>query len=113
MPKKGMWAVFIAVALCVYASHKYEQRQAYKTGVYMGKAFFTAADLQNRHCLSLRADSFQRGCEVNDLNKDSVMENAMASAKIIPSMSESDVTAIHTGFRDGWRKARIATFANR
>ena len=113
MPKKRIWAVFIAAALCIYAFHIYEQRQAYKTGVYMGKAFFTTADFQNRRCLSLRADSFQRGCEVNDLRKDSVMEDAMASARIIPSMSEADVLAIHTGFRDGWRQARTAAFANR
>src|SRR5215467_5035200 len=99
MPKKSMWVAFIAVALCIYASHAYAQHQAYKTGVYMGKLFFTNADLQNRQCLRLRNGSFLRSCEVNDLNKDSVMENAMASAYIIPSMSESDVTAIHTGFR--------------
>jgi hypothetical protein len=112
MPKK-MWAVFIVVALCIYASHVYAQHQAYKTGVYMGKASFTTADYQNRVCLSVRADAFQRGCEVDDLNKDSVMEYALASASIIRSMSESDVTAIHTGFRDGWREARTAAFGSR
>lgn len=97
-------ALFVVVALCRYASHIYQEHQSYKTGVYIGKAAFTAADLQNRHCLS----SFQRGCEAHDLNKDSVMENALASASIIPSLS--DVTAIYTGFRDGWREARTAAF---
>jgi hypothetical protein len=53
----------------------------------------------------------QCNCEVHDLNKDSVMENALASANIIPSLSDS--TALHTGFRDGWRSAKAAGFANR
>lgn len=97
--------------LCIYASHLYAQHQAYKTGVYMGKASFTTADYQNRICLGLRSDAVRRGCEVNDLSKVSVMEHSMASAYIIPSISESDVAAIHTGFRDGWREARAA--ANR
>jgi hypothetical protein len=101
-------APFIAVVLCIYALHAYEEHQAYKTGVYIGKAAFTAADYQNRHCLSLPADSFRRTCEVRDLDKDSVMEDALASANIIPSLSDS--TAIHTGFRVGWREARTATF---
>jgi hypothetical protein len=100
-----MWPVFVAVALCMYASHAYAQHQAYKTGVYMGKAFFTTADFQNRQCLRLRTESVPRGCTVNDLN-DTAMEKALASAWIIPSMSESEVTAIHTGFRAGWREAR-------
>lgn len=113
MPKKTLWAVFIAVALCIYASHAYAQHQAYKTGVYMGNVSFAAADLQNRHCFGLRAGSSQRGCEVHDLNNDSVMEDALASANIISSMSESDVAAIHAGFRDGWREARTAAFADR
>jgi len=113
MAKKTTWAGVIAVALCIYATHVYELHQAYKTGVYMGKASFTSADFLNRNCLSLRARSFQRGCELNDLNQDSVMENAMASANLLPSISESDVTAIHTGFRDRWREARTEAFANR
>ena len=112
MPKKHTWAALIAVAICVYASHAYAQRQAYRTGVYIGKASFAAADLQNRHCLGLRAGS-ERRCEVNDLSNDSVVERAMASANIMPSISESEVTAIHTGFRDGWREARTAAFASR
>lgn len=107
MLKKTLWAVFIVVAVCVYASHVYEKSQVYKTGVYIGKAAFTAADWQNRRCLSVPGDSFQRGCEVNDLNKDSVMENALASSDIIPSLRHS--TAIHKGFRDGWREARTAS----
>jgi len=51
--KKRSWFVFIAVALFVYASvyatHAYERHQAYKTGVYVGKVSFKAADFQNRH----------------------------------------------------------------
>src|SRR5215469_682178 len=97
--------LFIAVALCIYALHTYA---AYTTGVYMGKAAFTAADYQNRHCLSLRADSSRHNCKARDLDKDSVMEDALASANVIPSLSDS--TAIHTGFRVGWREARTATF---
>jgi hypothetical protein len=108
MPKKSTWAALIIVALCIYASQTYARHQAYKTGIYMGKTFFSTADFQNRQCL--RADS---SCEVTDLNSDSVMENALASAKIIPSFSESEVRAIHTGFRDGWREARSAALANR
>ncbi len=107
MNKKTMWAVLIAVALGFYASHRYAEHQAYKTGAYIGKAAFAAADLPNRFCLR----SLQRRCEVNDLDKDSVMENALATANIIPSLR--DVTVIHTGFRDGWREARTAAFANR
>jgi hypothetical protein len=114
MPKK-VWVVLIAVALCVYATHIathiYEERQSYKTGVYIGKAAFNAADYQNRRCVSLPANSFQHGCEVRDLNKDSAMEDDLASANIIPALSGS--TALHTGFRDGWREARTAAFASR
>jgi hypothetical protein len=101
-------APFIAVVLCIYAVHTYEDHQAYKAGVYIGKAAFTAADYQNRHCLSLPADSFRHNCKVRDLEKDSVMEDALASANIIPSLADS--TAIHTGFRVGWREARTTTF---
>src|SRR4029077_13166012 len=100
MANKRLWivaAAFFVGALCLYASHAYAERQAYKTGAYIGKAAFTAADWQNRVCLH----SSQRGCEVHDLNKDSVMENALASANILPSLP--DVPAIHAGFRDGWR----------
>jgi hypothetical protein len=106
----------IAVAFCVsaiYATHTYAQHQAYNTGAYMGKLSFTTADFQNQQCLRLRARSLQSGCEVTDLKNDSVMEHALATAYIIPSMSASDVTAIHTGFRDGWREARTAAVANR
>jgi hypothetical protein len=39
------------------------------------------------------------------------MEDALASASIIHALSDS--TALHTGFRDGWREARTAGFANR
>jgi len=116
MPTKSKWAVFIAVFIAValiYASHLYAEHQAYKTGVYMGKLFFTTEDFKNRQCLRLRADSFQHGCEVNDLNNDSFMEHALASAYVIPSFSQSEVTSIHTGFRNGWRDARTAAFAHR
>jgi len=108
--EKSLWtaAPLLIVGLCVYASHAYAQRQAYETGVYIGKAAFTSADFQNRRCRSLPADALPRDCEVNDLNKDSVMENALASANIISSLSDS--TALHTGFRDGWRVARTAVF---
>jgi hypothetical protein len=114
MPEKGMWAVFIAVSFCcatLFASHSYAEHQAYKTGIYIGKAAFKTEDFKNRRCLGLHPDSSQRGCEVHDLNKDSVMEDALASASIIPALSDS--TALHTGFRDGWREARTAGFANR
>ena len=116
MAKNSRWPVVIVVAFCVsaiYASHIYAQHQAYNTGVYMGKLFFSTADFQNQQCLRLRAGSLQPGCEVNDLKNDSVMEHALATAYIVPSMSASDVTAIHTGFRDGWREARTAAVANR
>jgi hypothetical protein len=109
--KRWIVAPFVVVALLIYALHSYEEHQAYKTGIYIGKAVFKAKDFQNRQCLSVRSGSFQRVCEVNDLNKDSVMEDALASANIIPSLSDS--TALHTGFRDGWREARTAAFANR
>jgi hypothetical protein len=104
-------AAFTLVALMIYALHTYEEHQAYKTGIYMGKAFFKTEDYQNRQCLRVRGDSFQRVCEVKDLNKDSVMEDALASAYIIPALSDS--TALHTGFRAGWREARTAAFGNR
>ncbi|HEX4998203.1 MAG TPA: hypothetical protein VFY29_08260 [Terriglobia bacterium] len=110
MPKKRKWTVliavvFIAVALA-YATHTYEERQAYKAGAYIGRAAFTTADYQDRHCLSRHAD-----CEVHDLNDDRTMEDAMASANIIPALADS--TALHSGFRDGWREARTAAFSNR
>ena len=109
MSNKRLWTVFIGVALFVcttlYATHAYEEHQAYKTGVYIGKAAFTAADHQNRTCLSII--SIQRGCEVQDLNKDSVMEESLASANIIPALADSK--PLHTGFRDGWREARTAS----
>jgi hypothetical protein len=107
----GIVALFAVLALMIYALHTYEDHQAYKTGIYIGKAAFKADDFQNRQCLSLRRDAFQRLCEVNDLNQDSVMEDALASANIIPSLADS--TPLHTGFRDGWREARTAAFANR
>jgi hypothetical protein len=105
-------AVLIAVAcclLCVDATHTYGARQAYKTGAYIGKTAFQAADFQNRHCLSLRKGSFQGSCQIKDLGQDSVMEDALASAWIVP-MSDSDSTALHSGFRAGWRDARMAAF---
>jgi hypothetical protein len=116
MAKNSRWPIVIAVAFCVsavYATQIYAQHQAYHTGVYMGHLFFTTADFQNQQCLKLRTASFQPGCEVNDLNDDSVMEHALATAYIVPSMSESNVAAVHTGFRDGWREARTADFVNR
>jgi len=100
-------AIFIALA---YACHTYRVRQAYKTGVYMGKTSFTAAEFRNHRCLSLHANSSQRSFEITDLGKDSVVEDALASAHIIPSFSDSEVAAIHTGFRVGWREARMAAF---
>ena len=101
----------LAAVLMIYAEHTYEEHQAYKTGIYIGKAALKTEDFKNRQCLSVRADSFRRVCEVNDLNKDSVIEDALASASIIPSLSDS--TALRRGFRDGWREARTATFTNR
>jgi len=102
---------FALVALMIFAAHIYAERQAYKTGVYMGKSFFDADDYQNRVCLRVRADSFEPVCRVIDLSQDSVMEDALASAWIIPSLADS--TALHTGFRDGWRKERTAAFRAR
>ena len=100
-----LWIVAAPVvlgALAFYAVHTYEQNQAYKTGLYIGKVAFSAADYQNRRCLSF--DSAQRGCEVRDLNRDASMENSLASANIIPELADS--VPLHTGFRDGWRAAR-------
>ena len=113
MASNGLRSVVGAtfVALAIYASHIYAEKQAYKTGVYMGKAFFQTEDFKNQRCGSLPADSFRRVCEVHDLQKDSVMEDALASAQIIPALADS--TALRIGFRDGWREARTATFANR
>ena len=51
----------------------------------MGKAFFKTEDYKNRECLRVlrvRGESFQRVCKVSDLNKDSAMEDALASAYI-------------------------------
>lgn len=104
-------APVIVVALVLYAVHAYQERQAYKTGIYIGKTAFNAQDFQNQHCLSLRGASVEAGCKVRDLNQDSVMEDALASAQIIPSLSDS--AALHTGFRDGWREARTAAVVNR
>jgi hypothetical protein len=114
MADKRLWEIvapFVAVALMIVAVHIFKEHQAYKTGIYMGNAFFKTEDYKNRQCLRVRGDSFRRVCEVKDLNKDSDMEDALASAYIIPSLSDS--TALHTGFRDGWREARTAAFANR
>ena len=108
--RRGIVAAFAVVALLIYAVHIYGEHQAYKTGIYMGQAFFQTEDFQNRQCRSLRVNSFQRGCRVTDLSQDSVMEDALASAKIIPSLADSK--ALHAGFRDGWREARTAAFAN-
>jgi len=103
MPNKPKWTVFTAVAICfcamLAASKIYEKHQAYKAGVYIGKTAFTAADYQNQACLSSRADSSRRACEVQDLNRDLVMKSAFTSAAILPSLR--DETAIRTGFLDG------------
>ena len=110
MTNKRGWMVaapLVVFALCIYASHTYEEHETYRAGAYIGRSAFTTADYQNRVCLS----SFQRRCEVNDLTQDSVMENALASAAILPSIS--NVAAIHRGFRDGWREARADAFASR
>jgi hypothetical protein len=97
MADRRLWIVApaVVVVLLSYALHTYEERQAYKTGIYIGKAAF-------------RAESFKRR---NDLNNDSVMESALASANIIPSLSDS--RTLHDGFRDGWREARTVALANR
>ena len=110
MPKKTTWAVLIVAALCCYASYSYSEHQAYKTGVYIGKTAFNAADYQNQRCLGLPDDARAR-CQVRDLNQDSVMEDALASANIIPALV--DEPEIYTGFRDGWREARSAALLNR
>jgi hypothetical protein len=108
MLTKPKLAVFTAVAICfcamLAATKSYENHQAYKAGVYIGKTAFTTADYQNQTCLSSRADSLRRGCEVQDLNSDSVMKNAFASAAIMPSLRNA--SAIRRGFRDGWREAK-------
>jgi hypothetical protein len=112
MVGKGLWPIapVVVVALLLYAVHAYEEHQAYKTGIYIGKAAFTSEDFKNQRCLSLR-EALQPACTVNDLNQDSVMEDALASAHIIPALADS--TSLHTGFRDGWREARTVAFANR
>lgn len=108
MPARPKWAVFTAVAICVSAMLAavkiYENHQAYKAGVYIGKTAFSTADYQNQTCLSSRAASLRRDCEVHDLNSDSVMKSALASAAIIPSLR--DDSAIRSGFLDGWREAK-------
>ena len=111
MANKGLLTIapVVVVALMLYAVHAYEEHQAYKTGIYIGKAAFTAEDFQNQRCRSLPDHSLQPVCK--DLNKDSVMEDALASANIIPALADS--IPLHTGFRDGWRDARAAAFANR
>ena len=104
----GVATLFAVVALMMYATHLYAEHQAYKTGVYIGKTFFHAEDLKNRSCLSVPASY---NCEVHDLNQDSVMESALASAQIIPPLRDS--TALPKGFRDGWREARTASSRQR
>ena len=108
MSNTSAWtaAPLIALVACMCASRAYAQHQEYKTGVYIGKAAFRSADFQNRRCLA--ADASQPDCAVQDLTRDTVMENALASANIIPALADS--TAVHTGFRDGWREARTAAF---
>lgn len=108
LANNGSWTgvALVFVALCAFGSHLYAEHQAYKTGVYMGRTFFTTKDFQNRRCLSLRAD-----CEVPDLNQDSAMEDALASANIIPALADS--VSLRQGFRDGWRQARTAVFGAR
>jgi hypothetical protein len=102
--KRRLIVAALAVVLMIFAEHTYAEHQAYKTGIYIGKAAFSTEDYKNRECLRVRGNSFRHVCEVNDLNKDSVMEGALASANIIPSLADS--TALHDGFRDGWREAR-------
>ena len=101
---RNLLLIFFVVALGLYASHAFEEQQAYKTGVYIAKAAFAAEDTQNRRCLSLA----QRDCAVNDLNNDAAMERALAGANIIPALADS--IPLHTGFRDGWREASAASF---
>lgn len=112
MPKQRMWIVWVMVALVVgatqLAARIYAERQAYKTGVYIGKSAFAAADYKNRVCAS--AIPVPSGCEVRDLNNDSAMENARASAHIIPALADS--APLYTGFRDGWRDARAAALTH-
>jgi hypothetical protein len=105
--KRSLFGLPLAVVVvCSYAAHIYEERQAYKPGVYIGKSAFKSEDLKNRNCLSLPADSPGR-CEMNDLCNDAAMEAALASVNI-PALVDS--VPLHTGFRDGWRKARTAAF---
>ena len=104
----GIVAPFAVVTLMIYATQIYAEHQAYKTGVYMGKMFFHTEDLKNRSCLSVPVSS---NCEVHDLNRESVMESALASAQIIPALRDS--TALPRGFREGWRDARTASSRQR
>ena len=109
-----LWSIAplaVVVALLGYAVHAYQEQQAYRTGIYIGKAAFESEDFQNRRCLNLRDRSSHGGCEVKDLNTDSVMEDALGSANIIPALSDS--TALHTGFRHGWREASTSASANK
>ena len=88
--KSVLIAIPVVVAALIGCAQAYERRQAYKTGVYMGNAAFRAETRQNRR----------------HLTSDWVMENALASARIIPALAESQT--LRTGFRDGWREARTA-----
>jgi hypothetical protein len=111
MPATGPRISIVTAALVIcassFAAHVHEERQAYKTGVYIGTSAFTAANYQNGVCAGVA----QRGCAVRDLSRDSVMEDALASAHIIPSLADS--VPLHTGFRDGWRQARAGAFSGR
>jgi hypothetical protein len=112
MTDRKPWTVFILVGFCVgamfFAAHAYEERQTYNTGVYIGKSAFTAAVYQNSVCAG--ASASRRACEVRDLNRDSVMEDSLAAANIIPALADS--APLHTGFRDGWREAGAGAFTN-
>jgi hypothetical protein len=107
----ALWVAFALAAAMIYSTHIYADHQAYKTGVSMGKTVFNTDDILNRKCLSLRTDSFQPPCRVVDLKQDSTMEEALASANIIPALVDS--TPLHAGFRDGWKEARAAGFTTR
>ncbi len=91
--RRGIVALFVVLALMIYAVHTYGRRQAYKAGVYIGTAAFTTQDFQNRQCRSIRGASLRGSCRVVDLNAESAVEEA--------------------GFRDGWRQARTAALGGR
>lgn len=103
-----MAAVALLLVGGIYATHVYTERREYDTGVYVGKAAFKAAFMQIQRCLDAGADSDRSGCDIKDLNKDSVIEGALASANIIPQLRESK--PLQSGFRKGWEEARTAVW---